>query len=119
MRVFYKLMARILILSIVWMPFSIQAEMIGTDQVAGTAQGQLNRDKVTSFLSRSEVAAQLEALGLSASKAKERVDAMTQQEVNRLAGRIDALPAGASDAWAWAAAIAIIAVFIWVTWYQK
>jgi len=102
----------------VWMPFAVHAGLVGTDQVVSSVQDQLNRDKVASFVSRSDVAAQFEALGLSAATAKDRVDAMTQEEVNQLAGKIDALPAGASDAWAWVAVIAVIALLIWVT-YKK
>ena len=119
MRAFYKLVAKVLILSMIWMPFSIQAGMVGTDQVAASAQDQMNRDKVASFVSRSDVASQFEALGLSASTAKERVDAMTQEEVNRIAGKIEALPAGASDAWAWVAGILIVGLIIWAVWYKK
>jgi hypothetical protein len=44
---------------------------------------------------------------------------MTQDEVNRIAGKIDALPAGADSGWAWAAAIIIIGVIIWAVWYKK
>ena len=119
MRDFYKMVARVLILSMIWMPFSIQAGMVGTDQVVASAQDQLNRDKVASFVSRSDIASQFEALGLSASSAKERVDAMTQEEVNRVAGKIDALPAGADNGWAWAAAIIVVGLVIWWVWYRK
>lgn len=118
MRAFYKLVARVLILSMIWMPFSIQAGMLGTDQVAASAQDQLNRDKVASFVSRSDVASQFEALGLSAATAKERVGAMTQDEVNRIAGKIDALPAGADSGW-WIAGVIILGLVIWAVWYRK
>jgi hypothetical protein len=119
MRAFYKLVARLLILSMIWMPFSIHAGMVGTDQVVASAQDQLNRDKVASFVSRSDVASQFEAFGLSAATAKQRVDAMTQEEVNRIAGKIDALPAGAdSTAW-WIAAVIVVGIVIWAVWYRK
>jgi hypothetical protein len=38
---------------------------------------------------------QLSALGLSAAGASERVNALTDDEVQQLAGKIDSLPAGA------------------------
>ena len=119
MRRLYKLIARILVVSLVWMPFSIQAGMVGTDQVVASAQGQLNRDKVANFLSRSDVVKQFEALGLSASNAKERVDALTQEEVNKIAGKIDSMPAGASDTGWWIAGIIIVGLIIWLVWYKK
>ena len=119
MRRFYQLIAQILIVTMVWTPFTVQGAMVGTDQVVASAQDQLNRDKVLNFLNRGDVVKQFEALGLSASTAKERVNAMTQEEVNRIAGRIDTLPTGADDTWAWVAAIIIVGVIIWLVWYKK
>ena len=117
MRQFYKLVARILVVCMVWTPFSLQAGMIGTDQVVAGAQDQANRDKVINFVTRGDVARQLEAFGLSASGAKERVAAMTQDEINRLSGSIDTLPAGADGGWI--VALALIGVIVWLLWYKR
>ena len=117
MRQFYKLVARILVVCMVWTPFSLQAGMIGTDQVVAGAQDQANRDKVIHFVTRGDVAQQLEAFGLSASGAKERVAAMTQDEINRLSGSIDTLPAGADGGWI--VALALIGVIVWLLWYKR
>jgi len=65
------------------------AEMIGTDQ---TVQGE--REKLKAALQRPEVAQELKKMGVDASAASQRVDAMSDGEVAQLAGRIDALPAG-------------------------
>ena len=62
------------------------AGMIDTDDA--------ERDRVKSMLERPELAAQLEKMGVSATDAKARVDAMTPQEVSQLAGRLDQLAAG-------------------------
>ena len=78
MRRLYQLIAQILIFTMVWMPFSVQASMVGTDQVVASTQDQVNRDKVLNFMSRGDVVKQFESLGLSASEAKDRVNAMTQ-----------------------------------------
>ena len=118
MKQFYKLMAQVLIVCMVWTPFSIQAGMIGTDQVVAGAQDQANRDKVLNFVTRGDVVKQLETLGLSASTAKERVSAMTQDEVNQMAGKIDSLPAGA-DSGAWIAAVIIIGLLVYFVWYKR
>ena len=101
----------------VMLPFSTQAGMIGTDQVAASATAQANRDKVRDFVSRTDVQKQFEALGLTTANATERVNAMTQDEINRIAGKIDTLPAGAdsSDGW-WIAGIIVVAVIIWYFW---
>ena len=101
------------------MPFSVQAEMVGTDQMVANAQDQLNRDKVVNFMSRGDVVKQMEALGISASSAKDRVDAMTQDEVNRVAGKIDSLPVGADSTTAWVVAIIIVGIIVWLVWYKK
>jgi len=118
MKQFYKLVSQVLIVCMVWTPFSIQAGMIGTDQVVASAQDQINRDKVLNFVTRGDVVKQFETLGLSASTAADRVSAMTQDEVNRVAGQIDSLPAGASSG-GWLAAIVIIGLVIWLVWYKR
>jgi len=42
---------------------------------------------------------------------------MTQDEINRIAGKIDTLPAGAdSSAGWWIAGIIVVAVIIWYFW---
>ena len=119
MRRLYRLIAQILIVTLVWMPFSVQASMVGTDQVVASAQDQLNRDKVINFMSRGDVVKQFETFGLSASTAKERVNAMTQDEVNSIAGKIDSLPAGANNTGAWVAVVIIVGIIIWLVWYKK
>ena len=118
MRSFYKLVSQVLIVCMVWTPFSIQAGMIGTDQVVASAQDQSNRDKVLNFMTRGDVVKQLETFGISASSAKERVNAMTNEEIGKVAGKIDSLPAGASSG-GWVAAIIIIGLIIWLVWYKK
>ena len=118
MRSFYKLVSQVLIVCMVWTPFSIQAGMIGTDQAVASAQDQSNRDKVLNFVTRGDVVKQLESFGISASSAKERVNAMTNEEIGKVAGQIDSLPAGASSG-GWVAAIIIIGLIIWLVWYKK
>ena len=85
-----KNIARLLTLVLVFIVPQAYAGMIG---VEGT-----ERERVKTLLERPEVAAELEKLGVPAGEAKARVDAMTQEEVSQLAGRVDALAAGgASD----------------------
>lgn len=118
MKFLSKLISRLLIVTMMVLPFSTQAGMIGTDQVVASAQDQVNRDKVLSFVSRGDVAKQFEALGVSGSTAQARVNAMTQEEVNRIAGKIDSLPAGADSGW-WIAAVVIVALVVWFVWYRR
>ena len=99
------------------LPFqSLQAGMIGTDQIASAASAQADRATVLGYMNRSEVTGQLQAMGVDLKTAKDRVAAMTDQEVRTLAGNLDSLPAGAkSNGWAWAVVI-VLAVWIFYTW---
>ena len=112
---FFRLVARLLIVSLCALPYSSHAAMVGTDQVLSSAQQQSQRAMVGAFLSRGDVQQQLQHFGLTEDSAKQRVAAMTDAEVSTLAGKIDRMPAGADNAWAWVAVI-IIAIIIYVNW---
>jgi hypothetical protein len=104
---------RVLVVLMIWSPYQIaQAGLIGTDRVVQTPQA--DRGAVLGFVTRADVAGQLQAFGLDPATAKDRVAAMTDDEVRYLEGRINALPAGA-DAGAVLLLIVIIAV-IWWAW---
>ena len=118
MKLFYRLISQLLIVSMILLPFSTQAGMIGTDQAVASAQDLANRDKVRDFVSRGEVVKQFEALGLNATTALDRVNAMTQQEVNQLAGKIDSLPVGAESGWVWVAVVVVVGIIIYMVWYK-
>src|SRR3954469_18762319 len=111
--VWTRTICRLLVALMIWAPYHIaSAGMIGTDQAA-TATSQTDRSTVLSYLSRGEVASQLQALGIDPSTAKERVAALSDQEVHGLAQRIQAMPAGASDAGGWLLLIVVIAAVWW------
>lgn len=110
--------SRVLIVCMALLPFSTQAGMIGTDQVVASAAAQANRDKVRDFVSRADVQKQMEVLGLSPANAKDRVNALTDEEVQRIAGKIDSAPAGASStgtAWV-VGALIVIAILVYIYW---
>lgn len=117
----YKTMlwlCRILIISVMSLSFqSARAGMIGTDQVISASAAQADRDAVVRLMSRSEVSSQFQSLGIDPQAAKERVAAMTDEEVHSLAGKLSSLPAGASGDWGWGLAVVIIIAaaiyFIW------
>ena len=89
------LVCRMLVVCIAVLPFQAQAGLIGTDAALAGAPAQAPRDQLRSLVSRADVAAQLQAFGIPAQAAIERVHALSEAEVAGLAGRIDALPAGA------------------------
>lgn len=118
MKLFHKIISQLLIACMILLPFSAQAGMIGTDQAIAGVQDQSNRDKVRDFVSRSDVVKQFEALGLTASTAQERVNAMTQAEINQIAGKIDTIPAGA-DSGVWiAVGLIVIGLAVWYYYYR-
>jgi hypothetical protein len=110
-----KTICRLLVVLMIWTPYQVaQAGMIGTDQVA-TTSSQVDRSAVLSFVSRADVASQLQSMGLDAASAKDRVAAMSDAEVSYLAGRINSLPAGADTA----GIILLILVIAAIWWVWK
>jgi len=92
-----RFICNLVILNMILLPYAAhtQAALIGTEQAVARVQAQAERDKVRSFVARADVQHQLAALGMSEATASERVNALTDDEVQQLAGKIDALPAGA------------------------
>lgn len=88
----------LLVLSTFALPFNVRAGMIGTEQVASVMQAQAARDTVRNFVNRADAASKLQMLGLDATTANDRVNAMTDSEVSSLADRINTLPAGGDAA---------------------
>ena len=94
MKKFKSLVSSILIACLSLLPFTSQAGIVGTETTITLQQNISNIEKVKSFLSREDVIAKYESIGLSSKISKERVDALTQEEVDLVAAKIDSLPAG-------------------------
>src|SRR6266850_289969 len=90
---FKRFICRLVILSSIMLPYSAntQAAMIGTGQAIANVEAQ--RAKVKDFVARADVQRKLAALGVGAAAAGERVNALTDDEAQLIAGRIDTLPA--------------------------
>src|SRR2546422_7298148 len=89
-----KTICRLLIALMIWTPYQIvQAGMIGTDQVA-TTSSQADRSAVLSFVSRADVAGQLQVLGLAAAPPKDPRAPMTHREASYLPGPLQPPPPG-------------------------
>ena len=86
-----KKLISMLIVAVALVAPQVQAGVIGTDQAL---QQTSERERVKTMLARPEVAQQLQKFGINAQDAAARVDAMSNEEVAQLAGRLDALPAG-------------------------
>ncbi|HLX79079.1 MAG TPA: PA2779 family protein [Burkholderiales bacterium] len=85
------------------------AGLIGTNEAA---PAQSERERVKALLARPEVAKKLESLGVMPKDAQARVDALTDEEVGKLAGRIDALPAGGMTDQNWLLVIIVILLLV-------
>jgi hypothetical protein len=114
----FRWICRAVIASMLMLQFSFaQSAMVGAEQMLSPATVQADRATVNGTLSRAEVATQLQAMGVDAQAAQDRVAAMTDSEVHALAGNIDAMPAGAmASGWWWAIGAAIIALVVYYNW---
>lgn len=92
MKTVNRCIARVLIVCTIGlgMPLPASAGIVTTDQIYTSAE----RDRVMSFLDRADVQAQMQALGVDPQATRARVDALTDDEVAKLSGQIDQLPAG-------------------------
>lgn len=111
---FRRFICRLLVVSTIVLPYSAptRAGMIGTGQAIGSVEAQ--RGKVESFVARADVQSRLAALGVEATAVSERVNALTDDEAQQVAGRIDTLPAGGVATEVALAVILILLLFIFV-----
>ena len=95
--------------------------MVGTEAVVETAtQVDADRARLRALLLRDEARAQLETYGITRDEAAARLDALSDEEVAEIAGRLDALPAGGTGHYGYEAlaylvilaAVAVVAVLV-------
>lgn len=114
---FMRTLCRILIPALLSLSFqSAHAGIIGTDSAAAVATVQSDRALVMDTLTRTDVSSQLQALGLDPEVARQRVHAMTDEEVHTLANDISTAPAGADVGWG---AILLIGLLVWFLFYRR
>ena len=118
MQFFRHLVCRSLIASLLCLPFGANAGMVNTEDAVAHTQAPGARGAVRAFVAREGVARELQAMGVSTEAAQARVAALTEEEVTRLAGQIDTLPAAGAMAHAVVIALVLlviagIAYFIW------
>jgi hypothetical protein len=71
-----------------------QAAIVGTGAAIAMSERTEAEARVNSLLLQQNVSEQLEALGVDAEQAMERVAALTDAELAQLEGRLELLPAG-------------------------
>ena len=108
---FKRTTCRVLVVSLFALSFqTARAGLIGAEQAAGTTSPE--RALVLGALERAEVAVQLQAAGVDLRAARERVQNMSDQEVQALAQDMQSAPAGGISGWGWVAVI-LIAALVW------
>jgi hypothetical protein len=114
-----KMTCRALIVSLLAFSFTTaRAGLIGADQAAAAGAAQSDRVAVMSVLNRAETASQLQAQGIDPQMARERVAAMTDQEVHAIAQDMQTAPAGAITSGGWLA-IVVVAALVWYFAFRK
>ena len=93
------------------LPLPAQAGMLPTDSVVASPA----KDRVTTFLNRTDVRAQLESMGVNPADAKARVASLTDDEASQLAAKIDNLPAGGDGFGALIGALLIVFIVLLIT----
>jgi len=76
-----------LTLALVLIAPQVQADMIETPSAS-------ERERVKELVARPELAQELKKMGIAPEEIQGRIDAMTDEEVRSLAGRLNAVPAG-------------------------
>lgn len=116
--VWARTLCRFLMVLMVWTPMHMaNAGMIGTDQIVSSAAAA-DRDAVMQFLGRAEVTSQLQSLGIDPAAARERVGAMTDDEVRVIAGKIATQPAG-GDALGVLLLLLVVGAVVWWIWFRR
>jgi hypothetical protein len=71
-----------------------RAGLVTTEQLVEAKSAASDRQALATILMRDDVRAQMEALGVDRDEAIARLASLSDQEVEQIAGQIDALPAG-------------------------
>lgn len=86
-----------------------RAAMVGTEAVVQASQALAERDRLRDALNRTEVKERLVSLGVDPAQVQARVDALTDEEAQRLAKQMDEMPAG-GDAIGWLVFIFVLLI---------
>src|SRR5512139_1582794 len=112
-----RMLCTVLIVMMAWTPFQLaQAGMIGTAEQIAATTAHSERSAVLSLIDRADVASKLQVYGVDLSSAKERIAALTDEEVRSLAGTLSTGPAGASDGFV---ILILVGVILWLVLWRR
>src|ERR1043165_5669387 len=107
----YPLLALFLFTTVPLMP--AQAALIGTEDVLQQRDLSAARKNVELFLERQDVREQVAAFGVSPREVEARVAALSDEEITRIAGKIDQMPAGQNPlGWGFTIVLIILLVLL-------
>ncbi len=96
MKAFWGLVTRIVLLAFVSLSLPAHASLMSAEDTLPVHQSA-ERTHVMNFLARSDVEKAIAQQGVDIAQVKQRVAAMSDDEVAELSGKIDQLPAAGSD----------------------
>jgi hypothetical protein len=94
---FMRWTSRVVILSILTISLPMQSAFAGiveTNQTISHEMAGQDRARISAFIEREDVLAQFQTQGVTTGDAKARVNALTDDEAHKIAGKLDQLPAG-------------------------
>ncbi len=94
---FTRWTSRMVMLSMLVLGMPLQpafAAIVDTDQAVSHQLAGQERARISAFMDRQDVLAQLQAQGVTKGEAQARILALTDQEAHNIAGQLDQLPAG-------------------------
>ena len=110
MQTFYRAVCAVVIASLMMLPFGANAAMIATKDSVASAAGS-TVESLNSIV-REHVATELQLMGASPAAAQERVAALTDDEVMRIATHVATAPAAGGSYEVGVAVILLIADYI-------
>ena len=73
---------------------SAVAGLVEAGQTVSQDLARQDRARINAFIDRKDILAELQKQGVTATQAKARVNALTDEEAHTIAGKLDQLPAG-------------------------
>jgi len=92
-----------------------QAALVTTEQAVESAAADSARAKLVAVIAREDVRSELRRMGIDPQEAAARVDGLSDAEVQRVAARIDEMPAGQDAVGAIVGAALIIFLVLLIT----
>ena len=107
-------MALVLFLEVGPLPVA-HAALVSTEQVIQEGAAAENRARVMSFLAREDVRSEMEALGINPAEAAARTQALSDEEISRIANKLDATAVGGDAIAVIVGAILLLFIILLVT----